>query len=135
MAMPLQHLLGRPIMAKKVVTLDDLDASQEAEETLLYLVDGEYWEIDLSADNAREFREAFARYVKVSRPVLAKEAARRLAADGGSSGTGTSYGDYDPAIVRAWAQQNRVEISDKGRIPEHVVTMWRRATQVANASS
>jgi hypothetical protein len=132
--MLLQYLPGRLVMAKKVVTLDDLDASQEAEETMLYLMDGEYWEIDLSADNAREFREAFARYVKVSRPVPAKEAARRLAAGAGTSGTASSYGDYDPAVVRAWAQRNRVEISDKGRIPEHVVTMWRRA-QTANPSS
>lgn len=122
-------------MAKKLVTYDDLDASQGAEETLLYLVDGEYWEIDLSADNAREFREAFAKYVQVSRPVPAKEAAKRLVADGGTSGTGTSYGEYDPAAVRAWAQQNGVEISDKGRVPEHVVTMWRRATQIANPRS
>lgn len=122
-------------MAKKVVTLDDLDDSQEAEETLLYLVDGEYWEIDLSVDNAREFREAFARYVQASRPISAKEAARRLAADGGTSGAGTSYGDYDPAVVRAWAQRNGVEVSDKGRVPEHVVTRWRRATQLGNPSS
>jgi hypothetical protein len=122
-------------MAKKVVTLDDLDDSQEAEETLLYLLDGEYWEIDLSADNAREFREAFARYIQASRPVPAKEVARRLAADGGTSGAGTSHGDYDPAVVRAWAQQNRVEINDKGRVPEHVVGMWRRATQSANSST
>lgn len=121
-------------MAKKVVTLDDLDDSQEADETLLYLVDSEYWEIDLSDDNAREFREAFAKYVQASRPVSAKEAARRLAADS-TSGAGTSYGEYDPAVVRAWAQQNGVEVSDKGRIPEHVVTMWRRATQIANPSS
>jgi Lsr2 len=135
MAMSLQYLPGRLVMAKKIVTLDDLDASQEAEETMLYLVDGEYWEIDLSANNAREFREAFARYVKVSRPVPAKEAARRLAAGTGTFGTGSSYGDYDPAVVRTWAQRNRVEVSDKGRIPEHVVTMWRRATQVANAST
>lgn len=122
-------------MAKKVVTLDDLDDSQEAEETLLYMVDSKYWEIDLSADNAREFREAFAKYVQASRPVPAKEAARRLAADGGSPGSGPSYGEYDPAVVRAWAHQNGVEVSDKGRVPEHVVTMWRRATQTANPSS
>lgn len=122
-------------MAKKVVTLDDLDDSQEAEETLLYLVDGEYWEIDLSVDNAREFRASFARYVQASRPVSAKEAARRLAADGVTSGVGTSYGDYDPAVVRAWAQRNGIEISDKDRVPEQVVTRWRRATQLANPSS
>lgn len=121
-------------MAKKVVTLDDLDDSQEAEETLLYLVDGEYWEIDLSVDNARKFREAFAKYVQASRSVPAKEAARRLAADSGTSGIGTSYGEYDPAVVRAWAQQNGIEISDKGRVPEHIVTMWRRGTQTANPS-
>lgn len=32
MAISLQYLPGRLVMAKKVVTLDDLDASQEAEE-------------------------------------------------------------------------------------------------------
>lgn len=121
-------------MAKKVVTLDDLDNSQEAEETLVYLLDGEYWEIDLSADNAKKFRDAFAKYIKVSRSVTAKDAARRIITNG-AYGVGTSYGEYDPAAVRTWAQENSIEVSDKGRVPEHIVSMWRRATQDANSST
>lgn len=115
-------------MAKKIVILDDLDDSKEADETLLYLVDGEYWEIDLAADNAEEFREAFSRYLRVSRPVAAKDAVRRIVANA----TDAPYGEYDPAVVRAWALENGVEVSGKGRIPEHVVGMWRSATQGAN---
>jgi hypothetical protein len=130
----LQYLSGRQIVAKKVVTLDDLDDSKEAEETLLYLLDGEYWEIDLAAENAKKFRDAFAKYVKASRSVTAKDAARRITSNG-AYGTGTSYGAYDPAVVRAWAQENGVEVSDKGRVPEHVVGMWRRATQSTNSST
>jgi nucleoid-associated protein Lsr2 len=122
-------------MAKKIVMLDDLDDSKEADETLLYLVDGEYWEIDLAADNAEEFRDAFRKYVRVSRPVAAKDAARRIAVNSGTPGTGASYGEYDPAVVRAWAQENGVEVSGKGRIPEHVIGMWRSATQDANIST
>jgi hypothetical protein len=130
----LQYLSERLIMAKKVVTLDDLDDSQEAEKTLVYLLDGEYWEIDLSTDNAKEFRDAFARYVKASRSVTAKDAARRITTNG-AYGAGASYGEYDPAAVRTWAQENSIEVSDKGRVPEHVVSMWRRATQNANSST
>lgn len=122
-------------MAKKVVTLDDLDDSKEAEETFLYLLDGEYWEIDLAADNAKKFRDAFSRYIKASRRVAAKDAARRIITNGSAYATNMSYGDYDPAVVRAWAQENGVEVSDRGRVPEHIVGMWRHATQSANSST
>jgi hypothetical protein len=115
-------------MAKKTVMLDDLDDSKEAEETLLYMLDGEYWEIDLSAENSKKLRDALAKYIKVSRSVSPKEAARRVSMNG-SGVAGTSYGEYDPAVVRAWAQANGVDVSEKGRIPEHVVGQWRRATR------
>ncbi len=117
-------------MAKKVVLIDDLDGRSQADETVVYGLDGEFFEIDLSNENASELRDFLSRYVAVSRPVPAKEAARRGAAANGS-GNGQASNDYDPAAVRAWAQANGVEVSEKGRVPESIVQKWRQATAAA----
>jgi hypothetical protein len=120
-------------VAKKVVLVDDLDGRSTADETVVYGLDGEFFEIDLSTENARVLREFLSKYVAVSRPVAAKEAVRRAAASGAgqSGGGGASSSDFDPATVRAWAQANGVEVSEKGRIPEHVVQKWRQASAPA----
>lgn len=127
-------------MATKVVTLDDLDGTSEAAETVLYLLDGQYLELDLSADNAKKFREALAPFAAVSRPVQAKDAARRIAANGSmptlhvnGNGVPKPEGDFDPAVVRAWAIANGHQIGDKGRVPQNLVAAWRQ--EQANKSS
>jgi len=112
-------------VAKKTIILDDLDGTSEAAETILFLYDGEYREIDLSAENIEKLGKALAKYIAASRVVPAKEAQRRITTDAGS---GLAYGDYDPAAVRTWARENGIEVPDKGRVPEMVVTRWRQAT-------
>jgi hypothetical protein len=119
-------------VAKKVVLIDDLDGRSTADETVIYGLDGEFFEIDLSSENAKELRDFLSRYVAASRPVPAKEAARRGAA---ASGGSQASGDYDPATVRAWAQANGVEVNEKGRIPESIVQKWRQATAATAAES
>ena len=59
-------------MAQKVQTLfvDDLDGS-EAEGTVRFGLDGTDYEIDLNAKNARQLRDALARYVAAGRRVRA----------------------------------------------------------------
>jgi hypothetical protein len=116
-------------VAKKMVTLDDLDPSVEAAETIDYGLDGFFYEIDLSEANAQKLREALEPFVAVSRRVHPKDAVRRAAAVGNGGQHGP--GDFDPSVVRAWAQQHGIEVSDKGRVPEHVVQQWRRATAAA----
>ena len=53
-------------MAIRVVLADDLDGS-EAEETVEFGLDGAFYEIDLSEDNAERLRDALAEYVEHAR--------------------------------------------------------------------
>jgi hypothetical protein len=124
-------------VAKKVVLVDDLDGRSPADETVRYGLDGEFFEIDLSTENAKELRDFLNKYISASRVVPAKEAARRgsSASSSGSASSGPAASDYDPATVRAWAQANGVEVSEKGRIPEAIVQKWRQATAAPAASS
>jgi hypothetical protein len=126
-------------MAKKTVTLDDLDNSVEAAETVVYGVDHQYYEIDLSEDNAKKLRKFLDPYNKVARPIGAKEAARRAALvpnPGNGNGNGNGHGqaqlfmsDPDDATIRAWAQGAGVPVSEKGRVGEETKQRYRQAMQ------
>ncbi len=56
-------------MARRTVVrlVDDLDGG-DATETVVYGLDGRWWEIDLNAENARDLRDVLAPYLTVSRP-------------------------------------------------------------------
>jgi len=120
-------------MAKKVVTLDDLDSKVEAAETITYGIDGQFREIDLSAPNAKKLREALAPFNKVSRLVDPKVGARRYA-NGGNGQMGLAYGDYDSQAVRTWAQERGIAVNDKGRVPDEVVKQYFQEQQQAAAT-
>jgi len=55
-------------MAQKMSLIDDLDGS-EADETITYSLGDQEYEIDLSEENAAEFRETLQPYIDKSRPV------------------------------------------------------------------
>lgn len=101
-------------MASKTVLLDDLDPTAEATETILFSVDGVFHEIDLGDKNAASLRSALAKFVKVARPVLVRDAVKQL----------TTNGDFDPQVVRAWLIAKGRQVNDKGRIPQELVTEW-----------
>lgn len=105
-------------MAKKtevlVTLVDDLTGEEFTEgdgETFSYSFDGEKYELDLNAKNAKAFRTAVAKYVKASRVVTGRR----------------SNTPSEAAEVRAWAKDNGVEVSPKGRIPEAVLAQYRDA--------
>lgn len=56
-------------MARRTVVrlVDDVDGT-EATQTVVYGLDGRWWEIDLNDENAGELRDALAPYLSVSRP-------------------------------------------------------------------
>lgn len=103
-------------MARRtIVTLvDDLDGT-EAAETVRFALDGVAYEIDLSAKNATELREHLGRFVSAARRVggAAPRHRRRR--------RGTAERD----LIRQWARQNGWAVSDRGRIPQEVVTAYR----------
>jgi hypothetical protein len=104
-------------MAQRVVVTlsDDLDGG-DAEETVVFGLDGKAYEIDLSAVNADKLRNALTPYL---------EAGRRR------SRSGKIYQHTaiapDPAAVRAWARSHGMEVPPRGRIPKRVYEAFNSA--------
>ncbi|WP_182113032.1 MULTISPECIES: Lsr2 family protein [unclassified Actinotalea] len=104
-------------MAQKVqvVLVDDLDGGT-AEETVSFALDGVSYEIDLSAANAAELRESFARWVGHGRRVggRSRGGARRASGGSGRAASGQSQ------EIREWARANGFTVNERGRIPAEV---------------
>jgi len=107
-------------MATKVnVALeDDLDGGP-ADETVRFAFGGAQYEIDLSKKNARAFRKQLAPFLDHARKA-GRGPRRRPARTGGSR-------DHSGAI-RAWAQQQGLAVSARGRIPARIVAQYEAAT-------
>ncbi len=96
-------------MARKVQILleDDINGG-EAAETVQFSLDGRAYEIDLSKDNAQALRDAFAPWIAAgrraggARPAEARPRAARRS--------------QDTADIRAWAAENGIPVSSRGRI-------------------
>ncbi|WP_337060948.1 histone-like nucleoid-structuring protein Lsr2 [Kineococcus sp. G2] len=110
-----------------VVLTDDVDGG-EASETVRFGVEGDHYEIDLNAENAEKLRRALSLYVEHGRRVGGR---RSSSGTSGSSSTGSGAARAADAVdgtaVRAWARENGIEVSDRGRIRSEVVEQYRRA--------
>ncbi|MDR2377808.1 MAG: Lsr2 family protein [Bifidobacteriaceae bacterium] len=114
----------------QVLLVDDLDGS-EATETVTFGLDGATYEIDLSEAHAAELREGLAKWT---------ESARRLSPRGSRSNRSAprppgrprrAAASDDIAKIRAWARAQKLEVSDRGRIPAPI----RDAYYAANKES
>jgi hypothetical protein len=112
------------VAQKVMVTLvDDLDGS-EAGETVEFGLDGAFYEIDLSEQNAERLREALAQYVE-----HARRAGGRKRAPGRPGGAGrpprTASADREQnQAIREWARKQGMNVSDRGRIPKEVTDAY-----------
>ena len=107
-------------MAQKVtVTMqDDLDGGP-ADETVQFAIGGTGYEIDLSTRNAAAFRAQLAPFIAHARK--AGRGPRRQ--PGRSAATRERSGD-----IRAWAKDQGITVSERGRIPASVVEQYQAAT-------
>ncbi|GAA3605072.1 Lsr2 family protein [Kineosporia mesophila] len=105
-------------MATRTVTelLDDM-TGQQADETVAFSIDGVEYEIDMTKKNAAALRKAFAPW---------QDAARRVGGRKQSALKQVSTG-VDNRAVRAWAASNGYELSERGRIPAHVIEQYQAA--------
>jgi nucleoid-associated protein Lsr2 len=102
------------------VTLeDDLDGGP-AEETVRFAVGGTEYEIDLNKKNARAFRKQLAPFIEHAR--RAGRGQRRRPARSASSREPS--GD-----IRAWAKEQGIAVSGRGRIPASVLEQYEAATK------
>jgi hypothetical protein len=83
-----------------------------------FAVDGTGYEIDLSAKNARAFSKLLAPYLEHARK--AGRAQRRRA--GRTASSRQRSGD-----IRAWAKEQGLAVSERGRIPASVVEQYHAA--------
>jgi hypothetical protein len=110
-------------MAQKITVAleDDLDGGP-ADETVRFGLGGTEYEIDLSAKNAAAFREQLAPFV---------EHARR-AGRGQRRRPGRTVSSRErSADIRAWAKDQGITVSDRGRISASVAEQYDAATQGA----
>jgi hypothetical protein len=101
----------------QVVLEDDYDGGT-AEETVTFALDGAEYEIDLSAENAAELRNALAPWVAHAR----KTGGRRKRGAKPVADTSTSE-------IRAWAQANGHDVSSRGRVSSTVRQAYEQAHQ------
>jgi hypothetical protein len=104
-------------MAQKVevILIDDLDHGK-AEETVRFGIDGVQYEIDLSADHARELREALSTYTRAGR--------RTTQAKARTAGASRSQ---EAARIREWAKANGYSVSSRGRVSSEIAEAFRAA--------
>jgi hypothetical protein len=106
--------------SKVIVTLeDDLDGGP-AEETVRFGIGGTEYEIDLNKKNARAFRKQLAPFIEHARRAGRGQRRRSVRAAPG----GERAGD-----IRAWASQQGIAVSGRGRIPASVVAQYEAAAK------
>jgi hypothetical protein len=110
-------------MAQKhiVQLIDDLDQST-AEETVSFGIDGNFYEIDLSAKNAAALRDAVAVYVANAR--RGSRSAPRTAAGPRRPGRPSRTDREQTHAIREWARTNGHKVGEKGRIPAHIIEAY-----------
>ena len=108
-------------MAQKVTVAleDDLD-SGPANKTVRFGLDGADYEIDLSTRNSAAFRAQLAPFTERARKASRGPRSR----PGRSASSRERSGD-----IRAWARNQGIAVSDRGRIPASVIEQYQAAAR------
>jgi Lsr2 len=103
-------------MAQKVTVelQDDLDGGP-ADETVRFGFDGSDYEIDLSKKNAARFRSQLEPYLDHARKAGRGQRRRSARTPSSRQHSGT---------VRAWAREQGITVSERGRIPANVIDQY-----------
>jgi hypothetical protein len=106
-------------MAQKITVEleDDLDGGP-ADQTVRFGVDGAEYEIDLSKKNSAALRRTLAPFID-----HARKAGRGQRRRPGRAASRQRSGD-----IRAWAQDQGIAVSARGRIPASVAEQYQAAT-------
>jgi nucleoid-associated protein Lsr2 len=110
---------GTTVASRTVrVLTDDTDGS-EAQVTVNFGLDGTQYEIDLSEANAKKLLGALDPWMN---------AARRTRAPKGRRGSQTNS-NADMKAVREWAKQQKLNVSDRGRVSAKVRQAYDQAVK------
>lgn len=114
-----------------VTYLDDLDGGKAAE-TVTFGLDGASYEMDLSAKNAKNRRKALGEFVEAGRkvkpasPVSGGTAGRAPRKASRAKPSGRTQ-KIDSSAIRAWANENGIAISARGRISASIQEQYSAA--------
>ena len=116
--------MARQTIVKVVDDLDGAELPENVRARHTFSLDGKTWEIDLSQENWSEFANAMEPYVQAGRSTPG----RRPGKSTGSGGGGNPNREYNRR-VRAWARDNDVPVSERGRISREVIEKFEQAHQ------
>lgn len=97
----------------QVLLVDDVDGGT-AEETMRFGLDGVEYEIDLSGENAAKMRADLAQWVEHARRTGGRRGRGAKAAKDRGAGT----------AVRSWLREQGHQVSDRGRIPRSLQSLY-----------
>ena len=97
-----------------VVLEDDLDGGP-ADETLRFGLGSAEYEIDLNAKNSSRFRKQLAPFIDHARKAGRAQPGRPARAASARQRAGD---------IRAWAKEQGIAVSDRGRIPANVTDQY-----------
>jgi hypothetical protein len=102
-------------MAQRVIheLVDDLTGDR-ADETVTFGIDGKWYEMDLSSNNAGVLRDIFGDYVQVARKVPASGRPSRTAS------AAPRANREQMRAIREWAKSQGLQVSDRGRISQEI---------------
>ena len=110
-------------MAKETITIvkDDLDGSENAKSYKFSWGDDQY-EIDLSDENAKELQDFLSKYINVAAKVT-----NRLPRGERSSSSNPAADKAELRAIRAWAQEQGIDVAPRGRISADVQKKYHAA--------
>lgn len=94
----------------RYILIDDIDGSP-AKETIRFAVGRNNFEIDLKEQHLEEFDKDMSRWVRHAREMPSRKTE--------FAGT-TLEGINDAPLIRAWAKEQGIPLSARGRIPDTV---------------
>ncbi|RCK69185.1 Lsr2 family protein [Desertihabitans brevis] len=106
----------------EIVLEDDID-NGPADRTVTFALDGVEYEIDLSDENAEKLHSDLALWISHARRV----GGRRRRQTTRQAASSKSDSSASPAEIRAWAAENGMEVSSRGRVPDNVREAYERA--------
>lgn len=100
---------------------DDIDGQSTAAETVVFAVDGVTYNIDLSDKHAAELRADLGKWVQHARRAT-KQRAQKEPGQRRRRGMPST----EAQAIRDWAGTQGIPLSDRGRIPQHVIDRYHR---------
>ena len=91
---------------------DDKEIPAGQQRSITFGIDGREYEIDLCARHSERLSEAVGKFAEHARKATVKGSRRRRR---------TTAHRQRSAEIRAWAKSSGIEVSDRGRIPGHVL--------------